>query len=40
VVDTVERITGLQVPVKFGDRRGDPAALISDATKAREKLCT
>jgi UDP-arabinose 4-epimerase len=39
VVDTAERITGLKVPVKFGDRRpGDPAALISDATRARDVL--
>lgn len=39
VVHTVERLTGLTVPVKFGDRRaGDPVALVSDATKARNKL--
>jgi UDP-arabinose 4-epimerase len=39
VVDSVERITGLAVPVKLGDRRpGDPAALVSDATKARDVL--
>jgi UDP-arabinose 4-epimerase len=39
VVRTVEQLTGLTVPVKFGDRRaGDPAALVSDATKARIKL--
>ena len=39
VVNTVERLTGLSVPVKFGDRRaGDPAALVSDATNARNKL--
>ena len=39
VVDSVERITGLKVPVKLGDRRpGDPAALASDATKARDVL--
>ncbi len=39
VVDTVERIAGLKVPVKLGDRRpGDPAALVSDATKARDVL--
>ena len=39
VVDTVERITGLKVPVKLGDRRpGDPTALVSDASKARELL--
>jgi UDP-arabinose 4-epimerase len=39
IVDAVERMTGLQVPAKLGDRRvGDPAALISDATKARVGL--
>ena len=39
VIDAVERITGLTVPVVFGDRRaGDPAALISDASKARDEL--
>lgn len=39
VVDNVERITGLKVPVKLGGRRsGDPAALVADATKAREML--
>jgi UDP-glucose 4-epimerase len=32
-------VTGLTVPVVFGDRRpGDPAALISDASKARDDL--
>jgi len=39
VLDAVERVTGLNVPVIRGDRRpGDPAALVSDATKARELL--
>lgn len=39
VIDSVERVTGLKVPVKFGARRdGDPATLISDATKARTVL--
>lgn len=39
VVDSVERITGLKVPVTLGARRpGDPAALVSDATKARSEL--
>ncbi len=39
VIDTVERITGLSVPVKLGDRRpGDPARLISDASRARTEL--
>ena len=39
VVDTVARITGLHVPVKYSGRRaGDPATLISQTTKAREQL--
>ena len=39
VIDTVERVTGLRVPVKLGDRRpGDPARLISDASRARMEL--
>jgi UDP-arabinose 4-epimerase len=39
VVQAVERVAGLDVPVKLGARRaGDPAALISNATKAREAL--
>lgn len=39
VIDSVERVTGLEVPVVFGERRvGDPAALVSDASKAREAL--
>ena len=39
VVDTVERVTGLSVPAKLGDRRpGDPARLISDASRARSEL--
>jgi UDP-glucose-4-epimerase GalE len=39
VIDSVERVTGLEVPVVFGERRlGDPASLVSDASKAREEL--
>ena len=39
VIDTVERVTGLSVPAKLGDRRpGDPARLISDASRARTEL--
>ena len=39
VIGAVERVTGLAVPVILGDRRpGDPAALISDASKARDEL--
>ena len=39
VVQAVEYVTGLTVPIAQGERRaGDPAALVSDATKAREEL--
>jgi UDP-glucose 4-epimerase len=39
VVDSVERITGVKLPVKLGDRRpGGPATLVSNATKARDVL--
>src|SRR5262249_25890350 len=39
VVSTVERVTGLKVPVIAGiPRVGDPHALVSDASKAREQL--
>jgi UDP-arabinose 4-epimerase len=39
VIDAVERTTNLPVETRHGARRaGDPAALISDATKARDQL--
>ena len=39
VISSVERVTGLRVPAVFGARRaGDPASLVSDASKAREEL--
>lgn len=39
VVKSVERVTGLSVPVRRGERRaGDPAALVSDPTRAIEAL--
>jgi UDP-arabinose 4-epimerase len=39
VIGAVERITGLRVPTTLGQRRaGDPATLISDSAKARERL--
>lgn len=39
VVDTVSRIAGQSVSVRYGDRRaGDPAALVSDASKAQRLL--
>ncbi len=37
IVDAVERVTGRELPVVYGDRRpGDPPALIADTTRARE----
>ncbi len=39
VIAEAERVTGLSVPMVLGLRRpGDPAALVSDAAKARETL--
>jgi UDP-arabinose 4-epimerase len=39
VIATAEEVTGLKVPAVPGGRRpGDPAQLVSDARKAREKL--
>ncbi|MEO1293226.1 MAG: UDP-glucose 4-epimerase GalE [Pseudomonadota bacterium] len=39
VIGTVARVTGLDVPCITGERRpGDPAALVSDASKARQAL--
>jgi UDP-glucose 4-epimerase len=39
VINSVERVTGLDVPFVFGERRaGDPASLVSDESKAREEL--
>ena len=39
LVDSVERVTGMTLPVAYGERRaGDPPALIADTTKAREVL--
>ena len=39
VINAARRITGCEVPLLPGDRRaGDPAALVSDATRAREIL--
>lgn len=37
IVDSVSRVTGRELPVRFGERRaGDPPALIADTTRARE----
>jgi UDP-arabinose 4-epimerase len=39
VIDAVARISGSAVPVSLGERRiGDPAALVSNAAKARDRL--
>lgn len=39
IVESVERVTGMELPVTYGDRReGDPPALIADTTKSRELL--
>jgi UDP-arabinose 4-epimerase len=39
VIDTVDRVTGRNVPVVMGPRRpGDPAALVADAAKAKREL--
>lgn len=39
LVDSVERVTGMPLPVAYGERRaGDPPALIADTTRARQLL--
>jgi len=39
VVEAARRVTGMEVPVRFGDRRpGDPAVLFADAQKIRREL--
>lgn len=39
IIDLAEEVTGMKVPVKYGERRaGDPAHLIADPTLARELL--
>jgi UDP-glucose 4-epimerase len=39
VIASVERVTGLPVPVRFGERRpGDPARLISNSVRAASEL--
>lgn len=39
VLDSVQRVTGLTVPVEYGPRRpGDPAVLFADAQKIRREL--
>ena len=39
IVDSIERVTGKQLPLKYGERRaGDPPALIADTTRARELI--
>lgn len=39
VVDTVKRVSGVDFPVAYAPRRpGDPAALVADATRIRDRL--
>lgn len=39
VVDTAKSITGLDIPVVYGDRRsGDPAVLVADPSRAMREL--
>lgn len=39
VIAAVERVTGTEVPVRFGNRRpGDPAVLLSDPARAQKVL--
>ncbi|MFU0800464.1 MAG: UDP-glucose 4-epimerase GalE [Xylanivirga thermophila] len=39
VVDTVERVTGREIPVEYAKRRaGDPAVLIASSQKVRDEL--
>ncbi|HEV2074392.1 MAG TPA: UDP-glucose 4-epimerase GalE [Thermomicrobiales bacterium] len=37
IVESINRVTGQELPIAFGERRaGDPPALIADTTRARE----
>lgn len=39
IVESVQRVTGRELPVQYGERRaGDPPALIADTTRAKELL--
>lgn len=39
VIDTVERVTGKKIPVKYGPRReGDPPSLVADSNKMQREL--
>ncbi len=39
VIDTVEKVSGIKVPMTISARRaGDPAVLVADARKAKEVL--
>ena len=39
IVEAVGEVTGRDLPVEYGPRReGDPAALVADASRARERL--
>jgi len=39
VVESTRRITGIEIPVAYGERRpGDPAILFADASKVQREL--
>jgi len=39
IVDSIQRVTGRELPIQLGARRaGDPPALIADTTKARDLI--
>lgn len=39
IIDAAEEVTGMKVPVEYGERRaGDPARLVADPSRAREIL--
>ncbi|MCU0431417.1 MAG: UDP-glucose 4-epimerase GalE [Cytophagaceae bacterium] len=39
VIQAVEKVSGLQVPVVYGERRaGDPPALVANASRAKQEL--
>lgn len=39
MIETARRVTGREIPVRFGDRRaGDPPELVADPSKALQKL--
>ncbi len=39
VINAVKRVSGVDFPVEYADRRpGDPAAIIADSTRLRQLL--